>query len=428
MEENIIDIEKVRSFSVKDFETRFIKYKNFLNYLGGIQKNLRTVIITGSTGKGSTAFYLSKILEFHKIKTGLFTSPHIIDVTERIKINGENISKKDLDLYKEKILREVENFNKKNNENYIPTFFELLTISAFLYFIEKKVDIAILEVGMGGRLDATNTTEPILNIITPICYDHTNFLGKTLKSIAKEKAEVIKKNSITIISKNERKVLKVITKKCKKENSKLFIEGKDFETKILKVESETIFFKLNEIDFSGDLLSLGAINSFSLAFFASRFILKEDLNLSLVKKVLNLRFPARFQIINYKDKKFIIDGAHNKSSAFSLVETLKLYNMKDIFLIFSILADKDIEGVLKKISELGDEILIFRLNHPREADILSLHNIAKKYFKKITILADLKKAIEIAFQSEKKYIIFTGSFYLCSEVLKNYAGKNYYRK
>lgn len=417
----ILDFEKIRSFSKSDFEIRFEKYKKFLNYIGNPQLNLKTIIITGSTGKGSTAEYISRILQTQKIKTGLYTSPHIFNISERIKINGLPISENKIEYYKNKIIKLVNDFNKNLKLDYTPTFFELLTITAFLYFIDSKVDIAILEVGLGGRLDATNVTNPVINIISSICKDHTNFLGESIKKIAKEKVEVIKENSFTILADNERSVIRIVKSKCKKMNSSLFIQKRDFDFKIIEVKDKICRFSICDKEFEFSNVSLGAINSLTLAYFAVKIffekILKRKFNTELLNR-LNLQFPARFQVMRYKNKTFIIDGAHNKKSAETLVESLKMYNYFKPLLIFSILSDKEIDEVLEIFSKITNEIVIAKINHPREADINLIYKYAKKYFNKITIMADLDYIIELALKSQNDYILFSGSFYLCAEVLK----------
>lgn len=423
----ILDFEKIRSFTTKDFETRFDKYIKFLEYLKNPQKNFKTVIITGSTGKGTTAEYLAQILIAHKIKTGLYTSPHILKVTERIKVNNTQIPEKKLKDIQTFIIKKVEEFNKKNRIEYTPTFFELLTISAFFYFIEKKIQIAILEVGLGGRLDATNVTEPVLNIITPICKDHTNFLGNTLKNIAQEKAEVIKQNSITVIAQNEKPVINIIKNKCQMMNSVLFLQKKDFNTEIIELQDKKILIRYTDNSYNWEFnlnkVSTGAVDSSGIAIFSAGNLLEKYFNKkpdksTIANAIKDIQIPARFQILKYKNKHFIIDGAHNLVAIKELINTLKLYNIKDINLIFSILSDKDIENVLKELSIITEQIILVKINHPREAEIILLYNIAQKFFKKIVLMGNLKDAIKNCLDSEKEYILITGSFYLCAEVLK----------
>lgn len=430
----ILDFEKVRSFTTKDFEIRFKKYIKFLEYLKNPQKNFKTVILTGSTGKGTTAEYLAQILMSYKLRIGLYTSPHILKVTERIKVNNTQIPEEKLKEIQTFIIKKVKEFNKRTGIEYTPTFFELLTISAFLYFTEKQIEIAILEVGLGGRLDATNVTEPVLNIITPICKDHTNFLGNTLKKIALEKAEVIKQNSITIIAQNEKSVINIIKNKCKRMNSVLFFQKKDFSTEIIGVQDKNVLVRYTDNscrwEFNLNKVSIGAVDSSGIAIFAARNLLEKYFNKNPDKSIIteaikNVHLLARFQILEYENKTFIIDGAHNLVAIKKLISTLKLYNIKDVNLIFSILSDKDIENVLKEVSTITEQIILVRINHPREAEIISVFNIAQKFFKKIMLVGNLKDAIKNCLYSEKEYILITGSFYLCAEVLKRGTVQNF---
>ncbi len=424
----ILDFEKIRSFTKKDFETRFKKYKKFLNYLGNPQQKIKAIIITGSTGKGSTAEYLAEILKSHKIKTGLYTSPHILNITERIKINSVPITRDEMESIRKEIVKKVEKFNRTQKLNYIPTFFEILTLIAFFYFIEKKVELAILEVGLGGRLDATNVANPLLNIITPICIDHTNFLGNTLKEITKEKSEVIKENSYTVLSKNDKKVTDIIKRKCKEINSELFIQGKDFNVSIIEIKDNEIHFLYkdlsNQWNFSIKDISTGAVKSIALAIFSANLILKNKFNKTIKKSIIEptikkIKIPARFQKLEFKTKIFIIDGAHNQAAMREFVRTLKLYNYCEGDLIFSTLCDKEINSVMKELANLTDKIILTQINHPRKAEIITLYEIAKKYFKEIILTGNLNDAIKICLNSDKKYIWVTGSFYLCAELLKD---------
>jgi len=423
----IIDIEKLRSFSKKDFTKRFELYKQFLNFLGNPEKRLRTVIIAGSSGKGSTAEYLSQFLITHKIKTGLYTSPHLFKINERIKINNKPISNKKYENLKNYILQKLEEFNKKNHLNYNATFFEIVTIIAFLYFLENKVDIAVLEVGLGGRLDATNVTKPIWNIITPICKDHTNFLGDTIKKIAKEKADIIKEKSRTLLLSNDKSVIKIVKEKCKDVGSQLYIENSDFKIKILEViESKIIFQYIGQYytaNFQGKNISTGALKSIGAAIFSANWLIKNKFNksidVSLIQNVIyNFKFPARFQIEQYKNKRVIIDGGHNECAITEFIKSLNLYNYHGGDIIFTIMNDKEADDILKKLSQISDRIILTQIGHPRERDIMSTYEIASKYFSNVTMAGGIENAINLCRKNKDKHIYVIGSFYLCIEALK----------
>jgi len=415
---NIIDYEKVRRFKKKDFLKTFNKYKQFLEYTGFPHKLLKTIIITGSTGKGTTARMVSDILALHGFKTGCYTSPHLVQMRERIQINRKLITRKDFLKYEKIVLSLVKKFNKDRGISYRPTFFEILTIIAFLYFQAEKVDYAVLEVGLGGRLDATNVTSPALNFILPICLEHTTFLGNNLKKILKEKQAVIKKNSITVSMTGESNLLKLLKRYCQKMNSKLFYVNKNYSTKINKIDNHHIHFlykdEKDKLLLKVPLTSLGIIKNCGIVLFGLKQII--SLNMNKVKKYLSkFTLQGRFEIISFKKKKIILDGAHNLLSIQSLVNTVKKLKWNNISIIFTLMCDKDAQGVLKILSEISENLILTRINNEREYSLEVLFSTAKKYFKEIYFTKNLYQAIGLL---KNEVCIICGSFYLIGEFIK----------
>ncbi|MBU1077141.1 MAG: hypothetical protein KKH98_07610, partial [Spirochaetes bacterium] len=238
----IVDFEKVRKYKKKDFLKTFHKYRSFLQYLNDPQLTYPTIIITGSTGKGTTAILVSEILTAHKYKVGVYTSPHLVKPLERIKINNRNISQKEMDLYERQVFRSLSSYNRNNKNSYKPTFFELYTIIAFLFFRNKHVDFAVLEVGIGGKLDATNMSTPVLNFILQVCREHTDFLGNSRKKILKEKQEVIKSDSTTVTLINHKNLLRILSKKCSKVNSSLYSINRHFKVQYKVIKDNMVHF------------------------------------------------------------------------------------------------------------------------------------------------------------------------------------------
>jgi len=203
------NIERLNSIGLFDIKPGLERITIVLNYLGNPQNNIRYILIAGTNGKGSVASILSNILIHNGHKTGLYTSPHLISVTERIKVNNKSIDKKELN----KLLRNI--FEACIKTDVKLSYFELVTATAFLHFEKQKIDIGVLEVGMGGRWDATNIIIPLVSIITSISIDHTKHLGSTIELIAREKAEIIKK-TIPVVSGVMGKNHKIIIDKAKK--------------------------------------------------------------------------------------------------------------------------------------------------------------------------------------------------------------------
>ncbi|MBN1898943.1 MAG: hypothetical protein JW827_09210 [Spirochaetes bacterium] len=427
---SIIDFEKIRSLNKKDFESRFFQYNEFLKFLGDPQKKLTTVIVAGSTAKGSVASYLSEVLQSHHIKVGLFTSPHVVSIQERIKVDGTRIKKERLDYYEKKISEQIQVYHRKKRDKYIPSYFELLTLTAFFYFLEKKVDLSILEVGLGGRLDATNVSSPVLNILTSICMDHAPFLGNTLQKITKEKAEVIKENSYTLVAENKAEILNIVRKKCQRMNSTLFIEGEDFKTRVMIDQKSRVIrglYQQGKHKFNVTLpVSTGAFKSLGLALFAAGVLLKHvfqtRLQFSCLRTLDRVDLPARFQIVKFKNKTFIIDGAHNSKSMAELVRSIRGFQYTPGNLLFLMLQDKDLDGCLKILGQLTDSIILTSIQHPREMAMSKVHSRAVLYFQHVIKEYDIQKAFHRCLGSDQKYVWVCGSFYLCARVLKIMAG------
>ena len=218
MKNNIKNLSNIGFFDIKPGLERI---KKVLSHLGDPQDRFKSILIAGTNGKGSVAAILSNILMKNALKTGLYTSPHLISVTERLKINNQQISENDLDTALGKV------FDACIESNTELSYFEIVTASAFVYFSEQDVDIAVFEVGMGGRWDATNVVNPLLSVITNISLDHTEHLGDTKALIAAEKAEIIKNNTplISGVTGDESQILRT---KAESVNSKTYFLGNDF--------------------------------------------------------------------------------------------------------------------------------------------------------------------------------------------------------
>ena len=331
-------------------------------------KNLayKTVHVSGSNGKGSVCFLLAKNLHLNGYKTGVFTSPHLTDICERVQINGKKISKKDFALYLSKVIKK---------ETVKLKFFEILTLLALLYFKDKKVDFAVIECGIGARKDSTNIIKPCLSIITSVSLEHTQILGNTLKQIAYEKAGVIKPKTPCITGVLPTVALKEIKTIAFKNKAPLFTVKKE-ETKLK--ENQNIVLK------AAGILGLKKVN-------------------------LKLNLPCRFEVLK-KDKKFIIkDGAHNPSAIKELAKIYKNspYFKKENTLIFACSADKDYKSMTKILKPLFKNIILTEASK----NAVPAQKL-KQYFPCATICVNPK---EINFKNLPGNILICGSFYLYSE-------------
>jgi len=307
-----------------------------LELLNNPHETLKIIHVAGTNGKGSTCAMLSSVLKEAGYKTGFYSSPHLVEYTERIKINGADISKEDFSRLIFKVI------NTADKADIHVTEFEILTVVAFLYFKENKVDFAVIETGLGGRLDATNVTKkPVLTIITSIDFDHTDRLGNTIEKIAFEKAGIIK-NNVPVITLKDNKGLDVIKNISSERSSELIFADRS---------------KINNYEIS--LCGLYQLLNLSLVLESVNYLRKAGLVISendLRDGLKKISWQARFQYI--KDKNLILDGAHNFSGAKLLRESLDFYfpTQKRVW-IYSSLNTKDYESIINTLFRSIDTVI-----------------------------------------------------------------------
>ncbi|MFA6064638.1 MAG: folylpolyglutamate synthase/dihydrofolate synthase family protein [archaeon] len=359
-----------------------------LTQLHNPQNNFDSIHVAGTNGKGSTCAMIARGLRAEGYKTGLFTSPHLVKFNERIQINGELISDENLlSIYSE--LSPL--FDK-----YQLTFFEATTVIAFVYFARNKVNKAVIEVGLGGRFDATNVILPKVSVITDIGFDHVQYLGDTISKIAFEKAGIIKNKVPLVVAKDNAGISTI--KKVAKEK----------ESKIIYSQPTKLPLGLN-----GDYQKRNA----SLASTVLSFLGVSKKSISFGLK--NVLWPARMQCVG---EEILIDGAHNPSGVKVLCKELKKIKSKKI-LIVGILADKDYTGMIKLFSKNSDYI-IFTVpkSSSRAASSQTLSVALPNLVVPFKITSDIKEALDSAIQvkksfSKKSTIVICGSLYLAGEAL-----------
>lgn len=387
------------------------RIEKLLSLLGNPERGFRSIIVGGTSGKGSACAMLGSILKEAGFKVGVFVKPHLWDFTERIKINGKNIPEKDFLMLVEKVKPFAEKVGKEIES---PTFFEFVTSLAFEYFREKKVDIAVLEVGLGGRLDATNVTNPEVSIITNVSLEHTDILGKTVEKITKEKAGIVKKNGILVTGSDKPKVLKVLKKICSERKAK-FLKA----TKLRNAKSSS---KDNTFDFEGSRISVPLagkfqLNNISCALTCVRS-LKDEIPLKAIKNGLKkVEWPGRFEIME-KNPLVLLDGAKNAESLKSVSESLDLLNYKKLYTVLGVSKDKLIPDMVKEISKKTDFFILTKHKvMSRGADTEILREEIEKHKKPFLIFGDVKYAVEKAKElaNKKDLILVTGSLFTVAE-------------
>lgn len=386
-----------------------------LRFLENPQDKIPSVIVAGTNGKGSVAATIASVLEAQGYRTGLYTSPHLINVSERIKINGEEIPIDDLYRLILKIKKISSNLSKEQS------YFEVLTATAFLYFAECKVDFSVLEVGMGGRWDATNVVLPLVSVITNISKDHTEFLGESIRQIAIEKAGVIKKG-VPVVTAAKKEALVEIANIASQKDALLGIMGRDFSVKGETTDDFSYLGKiwnLEHLHFS--LPGLYQLENVSLAIAALESIsqLHESKidEKSLRKGLSSTKWEGRLEIIR-NNPPLILDGAHNPGAASALRKSLEaMFPEKRFAFLVGMLADKDHENYLEEISKVAENIITTNVPSERGVAAERLADIAKRHIKKIRVINNLNEAFE-DIKRLSKPVCVAGSLYLIGAIKK----------
>ena len=396
-----------------------------LEYLGNPEKDLKLIHIAGTNGKGSTTSMITEILMGAGYKVGMYTSPFIEEFEERIQINRRNIPKETLanliDEVKEAVDKVIE-----GGYNH-PTEFEIITVLMLLYFKKEKIDFGVIEVGLGGRLDSTNVIIPILQVITSISFDHTNLLGNTLEEIAGEKAGIIKKNIPTVIYPQEEEALKVIKNKCAAMESDLYTADKD-NMKFVKVVNEDKPYQLlkykEEFNIFLPLLGEHQILNLSVAMKVIEVLNNRKIvNItteSIIKSIKNVTWKGRLEVLS-NNPYVVIDGAHNIQGIKTLSRNIKKYfKYENLHLILGILADKDVEEMIKIITPIAKQVYAVTPNSIRAELADDLKNEIVKYNANCRAFDEYEEAYLEALKNAKEndIILASGSLYMIGDMRK----------
>ena len=416
-----IDNSLKKLFSLHSFGIKLglDNIKNFLNQTDIRYEKLKMFHVAGSNGKGSTSAFLASILMEYDYKVGLYTSPHFVRFNERIKINGEEIPDQYIASFVFKYEKLIDQLNL--------TFFEVTTAMAFEYFVANNVDYAVIETGLGGRLDATNVIQPIAAVITSISLEHTNVLGTSIEEITAEKAGIIKKEVPVFIGKIPLNAVEVIEKKCSELHSELF--------KIADYVNE----KTNSFELYTDELELddwttplrGGYQKFNAALAGlviSKILDESDSNIierGIRDIVKNTGIQGRYEFYQ-KHPDIIFDSAHNPEGVMNFLNEFK----KDInsyskkVLLFGAMRDKAVESMLSMLNESFDEIHITSIDYERAASIVELKQIAGNLNLNVLVEDDPMDFVDKFCNEEgKNVLVVLGSMYLLGEIKSRMAHK-----
>lgn len=360
---------------------------------GSPQEAFSSIHISGTNGKGSTAAFLESILRNSRYKVGLYTSPHLVDVRERIQINRQMISQGDLADYATQVRESLP-------DERMLSYFEFITLISFLYFKDQRVDMAVYETGLGGRLDATNVIQPKVAVITPISFDHTQHLGKALKDIATEKCGIIKRGVPTVVAYQPTDVMNVVRRFCDDIGSPLCLASPDDITVPLGL--------------SGDHQRQNA----ACAVEAANLLANSNFHIENVEKALATTYwPGRLEVI-YKAPNVVLDGAHNVAGAEALASYVRgMFARNKSVLLLGVLADKDVMGIVRPLATLFREIVCVSAPSSRAASPKDLAAAARSSGALVKIEKDFGRAISNVLRSlaEDDILVISGSLTMVGE-------------
>ena len=426
-----IDYEKLTQYKYDTSTFDLKRMEEMMAFAGNPHKKGKCAHITGTKGKGSTATIIASVFKELGLKTGLFTSPHLIYLGERMKVNDRMISQTMFVQLINRVKPYIDRIILKN-PTLMPTFFEIVTAIAFLYFEKKKADISVLEVGMGGRLDSTNIILPEISVITPIGYDHTDRLGHTLDRIAYEKAGIIKEGVPVVSSMQEPEALSVISKTCKEKNVRLYLVGRDIVINDIKVtkrndvygtECEIRTWRNKYKNIFLPLIGQHQIENCAIAIGALEVLSETGVikagNEMVINALTKVKCPARIEVVS-ENPLVVLDTAHTVSSMKILRESIKEnLSFKKLIVVIGLSEDKDIAGVLREIASTADDLILTRTGNPREAAPEQMAVMAKRFYhKKPFVIGNINEALKEAkkIANRNDLICITGSFFLAGKV------------
>lgn len=406
-------IEWVQSQKRFSKKTNLDNMKYFCKLLCNPESSFKAIHVTGTNGKGSTVAMLTSVLMAKGYNVGTFTSPYIECFNERIAFNTKPIDDDDLLKMANRVI-EIYPILEENNFPK-PTFFEFITLCAFCYFKSlNNLDYAVIEVGMGGRLDSTNVITPIVSIITNVALDHMQILGNTKEAILKEKLGIVKDNIPVVCGLKEENLKMIATNVANIHNSQI-VFPKYNEVKNVKSDLSKTCFTYQGQDYQLSLLGFHQVEN-ALLVIETFNLLKDDLKLSiqdLHNGLKNTKWVGRLEKIN-DDPVIYIDGGHNIDGISRITEFVKSLNIPNVRAVISISHDKELLPMIKMVDKTFDEIIFTSYTYARSAKAEDLYNLSSSKNKKC--IENLDVAVKYVLTNKKPITIFLGSLYLASEI------------
>lgn len=405
--------------NIKRFGSRLdlSRIKRALELLGNPQHEFKSIHVAGTNGKGSTSSFIKNILVEAGYKVGLYTSPYVVEFNERIRINQTNITDEKLTYYTNILYDISERLLEEDEENII-TFFEVLTVISFLYFRDEGVDYAVIEVGLGGSLDATNIIVPEVSVITNVSYDHMKQLGNTLESIALNKLGIVKEGVPLVTTIEDIHLFPLIHEVTSKKHARVKIVNQSLVTD--KFVGEITQFKYRENEYVLNITGHHQIKNATLAIEVIRLLrLNNNLDISeqqIKDGLFKTKWPGRFEIFNHQ---IVIDGAHNIGGIIALKQSVQtIFKDKKILCLFSVMNDKQHKQMIEELDNFCDELYFTEFEYQRRADAEELFFESSHYKKSFhhdfkEIFYKLRDNLE-----KDDILLITGSLYFISEIRK----------
>ncbi len=419
------DYEKTPGIAYTSANYDLRRMEKLLQPLGNPHLGTRTIHIAGTKGKGSTAAMIAQALITAGYKTGLFTSPHLFTIRERARIDNILISEAEFASIVTELQPIVEKVNREAAYGQLTTF-EILTAVVFAYFKKNHVDFQVLEVGLGGRLDATNVARGNVCIITSISLDHTEVLGNTVAKIAAEKAGIIKTGSIVVNFPQPEEAVEIIQQTCRQQGARLIQVGKDITWKRTggDLSQQTLMVRGLASKYN---ITIPLIGDYQLENAAAAVAALETLNHlgakipkeAIVQGLSQVNWPGRLQILRHQPI-VVVDGAHNAYSVNKLIEAVKKYFKYDkCFIIFGTSCDKDIPGMAQELASFTPHIIVTSSTHPRAAKIPIIATEFAEQGIEVRITKNIAEALSQALSTAGKtdLILVTGSLFVAAEAI-----------
>ena len=408
-------IEYLNSLGLHKIKPGLERTYNLLDFLGNPHNDLKCIIVGGTNGKGSVSAAIKSVLANQGFRTGLYTSPHLIDVTERIKVSQREIPLNDL-CRLILIVRDA----AKGCMTEDPSYFEVLTVVAFLYFSEKRVDYTVLEVGMGGRFDATNVVTPIVSVITNVFRDHTDYLGNTIREIAYEKAGIIRQ-CIPVVTGAKGVALQVLSAIAYERGCAIDVMDRDFYFKTKDMKYFDYYgdvWRIEDITFSlpgyyhieNATIALATLETLS-----NRMGFPLDIN-NIKMGLAKTKWEGRMEVVR-ADPPLILDGAHNPAGAIALRGSMeRVFPSEGFTFLVGMLSGKDHRGFIKGISGIATDMILTEPPTDRSYRAEDLARIARNYINDVKVIKDFRLAFSEIYKNTSNPTCITGSLYLIGAV------------